>query len=29
MVACFGFLVQALAFGNGALESLEKFAETF
>jgi light-harvesting complex II chlorophyll a/b binding protein 4 len=29
MVACFGFLVQALAFGKGALGSLAQFADTF
>jgi light-harvesting complex II chlorophyll a/b binding protein 4 len=29
MVACFGFLVQALAFGKGALGSLASFSDTF
>jgi light-harvesting complex II chlorophyll a/b binding protein 4 len=29
MVACFGFAVQALAFGQGALGSIESFANSF
>lgn len=29
MVACFGFAVQALAFGKGALGSIESFANSF